>query len=100
MECLNVVTITTKPGLRLQGIEHLKKVTALFKEKFDLPTEVLGNLSGAIYENHVVTRFASLAAFEEFNQSIMADPDYLKWLDEAKDLFHWNDARQSLFNVF
>jgi hypothetical protein len=94
------ITVTTKPGVRFQGIEHLKKFASWVKEKYSIPTEVLGNMNGLIYQNHVVLRYESLGQMEEVTNKWLADPEYLDWFQEGKELLTWNDARQALYQVF
>jgi len=100
MDYITVITVTTKPGLRFQGIEHLKKISNWLQEKYGVSTEILGNMSGAIYQNHVVSRYNSMAHMEETNTKVLADPEYLQWFSEGKDLLVWNDSRQTIFQVF
>jgi len=99
MEYITVITVTTKPGLRFQGIEHLKKFATLLKEKYGISTEILGNMNGAIYRNHLVSRYNGAAQMEETNAKVMADPEWLQWFDEGKELFVWADASQTTFMV-
>lgn len=95
-----VITVTSKPGIRFQGIEHLKKFSSWVKEKDDIHTEVLGNMYGAIYQNHVVSRYESLAQLEEVFAKVLADPEYQEWFDKGKDLLDWGEARQAVYQVF
>ena len=100
MECITVITVTTKPGLRFKGIEHLKKIAAWLNDKYGVSTEVLGNLHGAIYRNHAVSRYNSLAHMEETNAKVMSDPEYLQWFEEGKEFFVWAEANQTVFQVY
>lgn len=94
------ITVTTKPGLRFQGIEHLKKFSSWIEEKHNIPTQVLGNVSGAIYQNHIVSRYESMAQMEVVYAKTLADPEYLEWFKEGTDLLTWGDARQAVYQVF
>ncbi|HSF82055.1 MAG TPA: hypothetical protein VLA49_12515 [Anaerolineales bacterium] len=94
------ITVTTKPGVRFQGIEHLKKFSSWIEEKYNIPTQVLGNMSGAIYENHIVSRYESAAHMEDVYAKVLADPEYSEWFKEGTDLFIWGDARQAVYQVF
>ena len=94
------ITVTTKPGMRFQGIEHLKKFSSWAKEKYNIPTEILGNMGGAIYQNHIVSRYESMAQLEEVYAKVLADPEYIEWFNEGKDLIVWGDARQAIYQVF
>lgn len=94
------ITVTTKPGVRFQGIEHLKKFSSWMEEKYNITTQVLGNMSGAIYQNHIVSRYESLAQMEEVYAKVMEDPEYLEWFKEGTDLFIWGEARQAVYQVF
>ena len=100
MDHITVITVTTKPGMRFQGIEHLKKVAAWIQEKYGIRTEVLGNLHGAIYRNHVVSRYDSLAHMEETSAKILSDPEYLAWFKEGSEILRWEDSSQTIFQVF
>lgn len=95
-----VITVTTKPGKRFQGIEHLKKFASWVKEKYTIPTEILGNMDGLIYQNHIVLRYENLAQMEEVTEKLLADPEYLDWFQKGTDLLGWIDARQAIFQVF
>jgi len=94
------LTVTTKPGKRFQGIEHLKKFAGWVKEKYAIRTEILGNMNGLIYQNHVVLRYESLAQMEEVTESLLADQEYLDWFQEGKELLGWSDASQAIYQVF
>ncbi|UCD98594.1 MAG: hypothetical protein JSV42_16835 [Chloroflexota bacterium] len=96
----SAITVTTKPGIRFQGIEHLKKFSSWIEEKYSIPTQVLGNMSGPIYENHVVSRYESAAHMEEVYAKLMDDPEYMEWFKEGADLLGWSDARQTVYQVF
>jgi hypothetical protein len=48
-------TVGTRVGKRYEGIEHLKKLAKIITDKYELKTEVLGNVTGKIYENHLAT---------------------------------------------
>ena len=96
----NAITVSTKPGVRFQGIEHLKKLADWFGTKYDIETQVLGNLNGRIYRNHVVSRFESLAQMESTYEKILADDEYLAWFNEGKDLFEWSGSTQTTYQVF
>ena len=99
MDYITVITVTTKPGLRFQSIEHLKKIATWLNDKYGVSTEVLGNMHGQIYRNHAVSRYNSLAQMEETNAKMMADPEYLQWFEEGKELFAWSETSQTLFQV-
>jgi len=100
MDYITVISVTTKPGLRFQGIEHLKKIATWLNDKYGVSTEVLGNLNGAIYRNHAVSRYSSLAQMEELNAKILTDPEYLQWFEEGKELLVWAEASQTIFQVY
>jgi hypothetical protein len=93
------ITIGTKPGVRLQAIEGMKKYAAWAKEKYDVPTQVLGNMAGNVYENHIVQTFASLDQMHKFGEEQGQDPEFSQWFEENKDVLDWKTARINLFNV-
>jgi hypothetical protein len=70
-------TVTLVPGNRFPGIEHMKKLAKMLGDKYGTPTEVLGNEAGQVYECHFVTRYESLAQYEEVNEKLYADADPL-----------------------
>ena len=86
------ITVSTKPGMRFQGIDHLKKFADWFKGKYNIETQILGNMSGRIYRNHVVFRYESLAQMETTTEKMLAD-DFANssWINPA------NLAKQGLF---
>ena len=92
-------TVGTSVGKRYEGIEHLKKLAKIIADNYDLKTEVLGNVTGKVYENHLVTTFESMAQMEDFNKKFSADPNFLEWFKNSVDLFDWKNARQNLFVV-
>jgi len=94
------ITVSTKPGIRFKGIEHLKKFSNWFEEKYGIPTLVLGNMTGAIYRNHVVSRYENLAQMETVYEKMLANSEYLEWFDEGKDLIVWEDSSQTMYQVF
>lgn len=95
----STITITTKPGIRFQGIEHLKKFASWVKEKYAIDCMVLGNMDGPVYQNHVVLSFDNLAQFEEIWAKALNDPEYLQWFNDGKDLLVWQDASQRIYQV-
>ena len=95
-----VISVSTKPGVRFNGIEHLKKFAEWLESKYEIRTQVLGNMHGAIYRNHIVSRYDSLAQMESVYEKVLADPEYLEWFGEGKDLIVWEDSSQSMYQVF
>jgi hypothetical protein len=95
-----VLTIGTKPGMRFQGIEHLKKFAAWAEKEFGISAEVLGNVEGLIYENHVVLQFESLAQYEQVNEKLLAHPEYHQWFGEGKELLEWAGAVQTIYKKY
>jgi hypothetical protein len=94
------ITVSTKPGMRFQGIEHLKKFADWIEGKYNIEIQVLGNMNGRIYRNHVVSRYENLAQLETTYEKVLADDEYLKWFKEGKDLIEWGDATQEIYQVF
>ena len=80
-------------------IEHLKKFADWFENKYEIRTQILGNMHGAIYENHVVSRYESLAQLESIYEKMLADSEYLEWFEQGKDLIVWEDSSQTIFQV-
>jgi hypothetical protein len=95
-----VLTIGTKPGMRFQGIEHLKKFTAFVKKEYNVEGQVLGNVEGKIYQNHLVLTFDDLAQSETVNEKLLAHPEYHAWFAEGKDMFEWAGAVQTIYKVY
>lgn len=93
-------TVKTLPGKRFAGIEHLKKLAALIEEKHGLKAQVLGNVAGAIYKNHLVVSYENMTEVEEFSKKLNADDDFQAWFTESLELIEWVDARQDIFVVF
>jgi hypothetical protein len=96
----SAISVTTRPGMRFQGIEHLKKLAGWLESKYEVRTQVLGSLSGKIYRNSVVSRYDSLDHMEKTYEKVLADPEYLDWFKEGQDLLFWDDASQDIFQVF
>ncbi len=57
-------------------------------------------MTGAIYRNHVVSRYENLAQMETVYEKMLADSEYLEWFDEGKDLIVWEDSSQTMYQVF
>ena len=62
------VTIGTKPGKRFEGIAKLVEFAKWASEKYDAPTQILGNLAGQVYQNHIVTQYKSMGHSGTFSQ--------------------------------
>ena len=43
-------------------------------------------MNGAIYQNNVVSRYEILTQMETRLKKMLADPEYLEWFEEGKDL--------------
>lgn len=93
------ITIGTKPSVRLEGIALMKNYAAWAKEKYDVSTQVLGNVAGNLYENHVVQSFDTLEQMEKFGVESGKDPEFMQWFEESKDLLDWKSARINIFSV-
>jgi len=100
MAVYSAYTVMTVPGKRFDGVEHMKKLKTWLKDKYEVPSEVLGNLAGSAYEHHIVLRFENLGQLEEITSAMMADPEYLQWFSEAEGLVDWKTARQSLYQIY
>lgn len=94
------ITVSTIPGKRFEGIGHLKKYAEWAEGKFGIPTQVLGNMTGTVYENHVVFQFESMAQMEEMYEKMLADPEYQLWFNEATGVLGWDKASQQIYQVF
>lgn len=92
----NVITVGTKPGKRFAGIEQLKKLAKWISDKYGTPTQVIGNGTGPIYQNHIMTQYENLAQMEEVGNSVVADAEFQKWFNESEDLHFCPIERQSL----
>ena len=79
-----VITVGTFPGKRFQGIEHLKKGAAMMSEKYGVRVQVLGNGSGPLYQNHLVTRYESTSQMEEVSNEFPMDPDFQSWFEAGE----------------
>ena len=95
----STLTIGTKVGVRLKGVEHLKKFCAWVEKKYDIPAQVLGNVVGMVYQNHVMLEFKDMEHFEKFNDKLLSDPEYTAWFKEGSDLLEWAGVVQHVYNV-
>ena len=93
------ISVGTIPGKRFQGIEHLKKGAAMMSEKYGVRVQVLGNGSGPVYQNHLVTRYESMSQMEEVNTVFPTDPDFQTWFQAGEGLIKWEEATQHYFLV-
>ncbi len=94
------ITIATKPGARWAGVDHLKKLAKWMTDKYGLPTQVLGNVAGPIYQNHIVSRYESMAQIEEIQAKIYADPEFTEWFQGSGDLLAWQEATNTIYEAF
>jgi hypothetical protein len=95
-----VVTVRTIPGKRFEGIEKLKVLAGWMDEKYGTRTQVLGNGSGPIYQNHVVSRYESLAQMEEVQMNLAGETEFLDWFKEAEGVLNWESSSSSFYTVF
>jgi hypothetical protein len=86
------VRFRTKPGKRFDGIKKLVEMASWLTEKYEVNTQVMGNLTGQIYQNHVVTRYDSMSHSEEVWEKIFADPEYPEWFEQSADLLIWEGS--------
>ena len=93
-------TFTLIPGKRFAGIDHLKKMATILDEKYGVPSEVLGNVTGEVYQHHLVSRFESLAQMEDVQEKLYADEEYLAWFAESEGLIKWPAASLRLYQVY
>ncbi len=93
------VTVHTKPGKRFDGIKKLVELANWLTQKYEVRTQVLGNLSGKVYQNHVVTRYESMGHSEEIWKKVFADPEYLEWFEKSSDLLIWEGASTTWYTV-
>jgi hypothetical protein len=95
-----VITVRTIPGKRFEGIEKLKKLAGWMDEKYETRTQVLGNGTGPIYQNHVVTRYESLAQMEEIQMKMPGESEFMDWFKEAEGFLNWETSSSSFYTVF
>ena len=95
-----VITVRTKPGKRFSGIDQLKKLAKWLSDKYGTPTQVLGNGSGPIYQNHISTQYENLAQMEEIIERFPADAEFQEWFTESQDLIEWQDSTYQYYTVF
>ncbi len=95
----SVITVGTKPGKRFAGIEQLKKLAKWMSDEYGTPTQVLGNGTGPIYQNHVVTQYESLAQMEKVSDSIVGHDRFQKWFSESEGLLDWEGSTTDYFDV-
>jgi GTP cyclohydrolase I len=93
------VTIRTVPGKRFAGIAKLKELAEWMSEKYGVRTQILGNVAGQIYVNHIVTQHESMAQAEESWAKLVSDPEYVAWQQSAEGLLAWESATTSWYNV-
>lgn len=98
----HVIGITLMPGKRFEGVEHMKKFAGHMKEAYGVSSEVLGNETGMVYRHFMVSRYESLAQYEETNAKVFDDPKYLEWFTEGKDAgyYDWSSADTQLFRTY
>ncbi len=93
------VAVRTIPGKRFPGIEKLTELAKWMSDKYGTPTQVLGNLSGQVYQNHIVTQYENMGHSDEIWEKVLADPEYLAWFESTKDLLVWEGARTNWYTV-
>jgi len=95
-----VRTVGTKPGKRFAGIDQLKKLAVWMSDKYGTPTQVLGNGTGLIYQNHIMTQCESVAQMEEISNTMPTDAEFQEWFGESEGLVEWQDSTAHYFTVF
>ena len=85
-----IMTIATRPGVRLRGIEHLKKLAVWAEQKYNFKSQVVGNVGGAVYQNYLVSSFDSLDNAQKITRAMVSDPEYGEWFEESMELFEWS----------
>jgi DNA topoisomerase IB len=93
-------TVTLKPGKRFDGLDHLKKLAKILKDKYDIESMVLLNTTGEVYRSHLVSSYERMAQIEEVGYKLFADDDFLAWFGESEDLIEWKNAFQHLYTVY
>ena len=93
-------TVTLIPGKRFAGIDHLKKMAKILSDKYGIPSEVLANSTGEVYQHHLVSKYENMAQIEEVQDKIFADEDYLAWFGASVGLIEWQDATSNMYRVF
>ncbi len=92
--------VRTKPGKRFSGIDQMKKLAKWMSEKYGTPTQVLGNGTGLIYQNYIMTQFETVAQMEEVTNSFPAEAEFQEWCGESQELIEWQDSTFQYFVVF
>ena len=92
-------TITMKVGKRYAGIAHLKKLAEHINHNYNFEAEVLGNVTGKIYQSFLIVKYENLAQGEEFNENLGKDESFQEWFDESVDLFDWEGTTSNIFRV-
>ncbi len=93
-------SVMLKPGERFAGVEQLKKMAAMLKEKYGVASMVLSDMLGKVYLHHLVIEYENLAQMEEVADKLVADEDYLAWFKETRGLFKWKEATSRLYRRF
>ena len=94
-----VTTLRTKPGKRFAGIDQLKKLAKWITDRYGIPAQVLGNGTGAMYQNHLLTQFESVAQMDELNTSMVAQDEFSKWFEESEGLLDWEESTFQYYDV-
>jgi hypothetical protein len=88
------------PGKRFAGVDHLKKMAKILKEKYGISSQVLANGTGPVYQHHLVSKYDSMAQIQEVQEKLFGDEEYLAWFKESEDLVQWKNATQNVYQVF
>lgn len=94
-----VLTLRTKPGKRFAGIDQLKSYAKWLSDKYGIPTQILGNGGGLVYENHILAQYENLAQMDEVTNTSVADPEFQQWFTESEDLLEWKDSTWQHYDV-
>ena len=82
----SVVSITCHDGKLGEGIGWALNVTSYLNKQFPgTEMEVVRNVGGPVYEIHLVSRFESLAVYDDLKKRSEADDGYQKLVNEARD---------------
>jgi hypothetical protein len=94
-----VHTADIRDGKAMAAIEQGLKLANYLNENFGTNVQLMGNVAGPTYQLHWFVNFESLAAFEEMNAKVNADPGYHQLLAEAyeQELWFGNSVVDNLY---
>jgi hypothetical protein len=90
-----------KDGKGMAAVEWALKVTSYLNKNFDMDTQLMQNVTGAVNQLHWVTTFDSLASLEVAIAKLNEDEGYLQHIAEANEmeLFHGGSIVDHLYRT-